>query len=63
MIAAPTEKEDLMYLCESCRKGKLEMCPYFREHFLESNKRVTFCPEYEPDEETDEMEACLYACQ
>ena len=52
-----------MYLCESCRKGKLEMCPYFKEHFLEADGRVTACPAYEPDEETDEMEACLYACQ
>lgn len=52
-----------MYLCESCRKGQLEMCPYFKEHFLEEDGRVTVCPAYEPDEETDEMEAWLRALQ
>lgn len=40
-----------MYLCETCSKGQLEMCPYFKEHFLESMTTVKSCPEYEEDKE------------
>lgn len=35
-----------MYLCETCEKGKLEMCEYFKEHFLEREMPVRKCPEY-----------------
>ena len=37
-----------MNLCENCRKGQLEMCPYFKEHFLESGQTVRSCPEFDP---------------
>ena len=40
-----------MYLCETCSKGQLEMCPYFKEHFLEKETAVRSCPEYEEDKE------------
>lgn len=40
-----------MSLCETCSKGQLEMCPYFKEHFLESMAAVRNCPEYEEDKE------------
>lgn len=40
-----------MYLCEYCKKGQLEMCPYFRENFLESGAAVRSCPEFEEDVE------------
>lgn len=44
-----------MSLCEYCEKGQLEMCAYFKEHFLESGTAVRSCPAFEP--ETDgEME-------
>lgn len=39
-----------MYLCEICEEGQLEMCEYFREHFLESGERVRSCPKFRPDE-------------
>lgn len=39
-----------MTLCENCRKGQLEMCPYFKEHYLESGKAVCSCPEFDPDQ-------------
>ena len=39
-------------LCENCRKGQLEMCQYFKEHFLEEGNRVVRCPAFEPQEDT-----------
>ena len=42
-----------MYLCEICGKGQEEMCPYFREHFLEHAATVRCCPEFEPDPDSD----------
>lgn len=39
-----------MYLCEYCEEGKLEMCEYFKEHFLESGKQVNDCPKFRPEE-------------
>lgn len=42
-----------MYLCENCSKGRYEMCPYFKEHFLESGTAVRKCPEYEEEIEND----------
>lgn len=42
-----------MNLCETCEKGKKDICKYFLAEFLESNSgQVTTCPEYE--EEQDE---------
>jgi len=35
-----------MSLCEVCQEGQLEMCEYFKEHFLESGKAVYDCPEF-----------------
>ena len=46
-------RKDDMYLCETCRKGQVEMCPYFKEHFLESGTAVRKCPEYEEEIEND----------
>lgn len=40
-----------MSLCEFCVKGKLEMCAYFKEHFLENGAAVKNCPEYEEDKD------------
>lgn len=48
-----------MYLCDFCKKGKLEMCPYFRDHFLEEEGYVSTCPEFEQDDEEDEMEGIM----
>lgn len=37
-----------MNLCETCEKGKKDICKYFFAEFLESDYgRVTACPEYE----------------
>lgn len=48
-----------MYLCEYCKKGQLEMCSYFREHFLEGDAAVRSCPEFEEDtNEEDGMYDC-----
>lgn len=41
-----------VYLCEECAKGQLEMCPYFKEHFLESGPAVRSCPEFTPEDPT-----------
>lgn len=45
-----------MYLCEVCEEGKLEMCQYFKEHFLESGAAVTSCPKFRPDSEEVHVE-------
>ena len=50
-----------MYLCESCAKGQIEMCPYFRENFLESGELVRECPEFEA-EASDGVEVVLRNC-
>lgn len=44
-----------MYLCEVCEEGKLEMCQYFKEHFLESGAAVTSCPKFRPELDGEEM--------
>lgn len=42
-----------MSLCETCRKGRNEICRYFLAEFLENDTGcVTRCPEFE--EEDDE---------
>ena len=40
-----------MYLCEICEEVQLEMCDYFREHFLERGGRVKSCPKFRPNED------------
>ena len=35
-----------MSLCEFCEEGQLEMCDYFKEHFLESGAAVRNCPKF-----------------
>lgn len=50
-----------MYLCNYCQKGQLEMCQYFKEHFLEFEGIVTECPEYtENPEARKEEPVCDY---
>ena len=50
---AMTRMEVLMNLCEICEKGMAEMCPYFKEHFLESGAAVRSCPEFEAEKDSD----------
>lgn len=45
-----------MNLCEICGEGKLEMCQYFKEHYLESGAAVKDCPKFRPDEEQQEVQ-------
>lgn len=47
------EERERMYLCNYCRKGQVEMCLYFKEHFLEECEAVKECPEFE--EEIEEL--------
>ena len=35
-----------MSLCEVCGEGQLEMCECFKEHFLESGRKVVDCPKF-----------------
>ena len=39
-----------MSLCEFCSEGQLEMCDYYREHFLESGGTVKECPKFKEEE-------------
>lgn len=44
-----------MYLCEYCEEGQLEMCQYFKEHFLESEcPNVTSCPKFKERKNEDD---------
>lgn len=38
-----------MYLCEYCEEGQLEMCQYFKEHFLERD-----CPKFKERKEDED---------
>lgn len=50
-----------MYLCNYCKRGQLEMCQYYMEHFLEAEDTVTDCPAFEEDPEAVEEEpVCDY---
>lgn len=44
-----------MSLCEFCEEGQLEMCDYFKEHFLESGAAVRNCPKFRVEMETVEI--------
>ena len=54
------DREDLseemsMYLCEYCEEGQLEMCQYFKEHFLERDcPAVTACPKFKERKEDED---------
>ena len=39
-----------MSLCEYCDEGKLEMCDFYRQNFLESGAPVRNCPVFRPEE-------------
>lgn len=44
-----------MYLCEYCEEGQLEMCEYFKEHFLERDcPAVTACPKFRERKEDED---------
>lgn len=45
-----------MSLCEICGEGKLEMCQYFKENFLEIGGPVKDCPKFWPDPEEVHVE-------
>lgn len=40
-----------MSLCELCGEGKVEMCEYFKENFLESGEKVASCPKFWPEKD------------
>ncbi len=43
-----------MYLCEYCEEGQMEMCQYFKEHFLESESpNVKSCPNFKERKNED----------
>lgn len=44
-----------MYLCEYCEEGQLEMCEYFKEHFLGKGcPAVTACPKFKERKENED---------
>ena len=53
--AAAVWRQIKMYLCEYCEEGQLEMCQYFKEHFLETEcPAVTACPKFKERKQEDD---------
>lgn len=50
-------RRESKYLCERCRNGKLEICKYFVENYLEDGGAVVRCPKFEED--TDDQGEAL----